>query len=73
MKINIENLKAQLQGRDLNVYQKADALSEFNKLLDYIEELEGGKKMVSCKNCDKDDMMLTCSKCNKVLIEPKNK
>lgn len=40
MKIQIENLKAQMQGRDLNIYQKADALIEFNKLLDYVEELE---------------------------------
>ena len=40
MKIQIENLKAQMQGRDLNIHQKADALIEFNKLLDYVEELE---------------------------------
>ncbi len=40
MKIEIENLKAQMQGRKLNIYQKADALIEFNKLLDYVEELE---------------------------------
>lgn len=40
MKIQIENLKAQMQGRKLNIYQKADALIEFNKLLDYVEELE---------------------------------
>ena len=40
MKIQIENLKAQMQGRELNIYQKADALIEFNKLLDYVEELE---------------------------------
>ena len=40
MKIQIENLKAQMRGRELNIYQKADALIEFNKLLDYVEELE---------------------------------
>ena len=40
MKIQIENLKAQMQGRKLSIYQKADALIEFNKLLDYVEELE---------------------------------
>lgn len=40
MKIQIENLKAQMQGRELNIYQKADALIEFNKLLDYVQELE---------------------------------
>ena len=40
MKIQIENLKAQMQGRNLTIHQKADALIEFNKLLDYVEELE---------------------------------
>ena len=40
MKIDIENLKAQMQGIELNIYQKADALIEFNKLLDYVEDLE---------------------------------
>lgn len=40
MKIQIENLKAQMQGIELNIHQKADALIEFNKLLDYVEELE---------------------------------
>ncbi|WP_156113328.1 hypothetical protein [Wocania ichthyoenteri] len=40
MKIEIENLKAQMTGRELNIYQKADALIEFNKLLDYVNELE---------------------------------
>ena len=40
MKIQIENLKAQMQGRELNICQKADALIEFNKLLDYVQELE---------------------------------
>ena len=40
MKIEIENLKAQMIGRELNIYQKADALIEFNKLIDYVNELE---------------------------------
>lgn len=39
-KPQIENLKAQMQGKELNIYQKADALIEFNKLLNYISELE---------------------------------
>ncbi len=38
MKEIIENLKAKMQGRELNIYQKADALIEFNKLIDYVEE-----------------------------------
>jgi hypothetical protein len=40
MRIQVENLKAQMQGINLNIYEKADALIEFNKLLDYVEELE---------------------------------
>jgi hypothetical protein len=40
MKIKIENLKAKMSGARLNIYQKADALIEFNKLIDYVEELE---------------------------------
>ncbi len=40
MKIEIENLKAQMTGIELNIYQKADALIEFNKLLDYVNKLE---------------------------------
>lgn len=38
--VQIENLKAQMQGKELNIHQKADALIEFNRLLDYVEELE---------------------------------
>jgi len=40
MKIQIENLKAQMRGVELNIHQLADALIEFNKLLDYTENLE---------------------------------
>lgn len=40
MKIQIENLKALMTGKELNIHQKADALIEFNKLLDYVDELE---------------------------------
>jgi len=40
MKIEIENLKAYMQGWELNIYQRADALIEFNKLIDYVIELE---------------------------------
>lgn len=39
-KPQIENLKAWMTGRDLNLYQKADAVIEFNKLLDYVEHIE---------------------------------
>jgi hypothetical protein len=40
MKIQIEKLKTQI-GRELNMCQNSlNALIEFNKLLDYVEELE---------------------------------
>ena len=40
MKIQIENLRAQMRGAQLNGYQRALALDEYYKLLDYVEELE---------------------------------
>lgn len=40
MKIQIENLRAQMRGVQLNSYQRALALDEYYKLLDYVEELE---------------------------------
>ena len=40
MKIQIENLKAQMQGKKLNLHQRADALIEFNKLVEYVKELK---------------------------------
>ena len=40
MKIQIENLRAQMRGVQLNGYQRALALNEYYKLLDYVEELE---------------------------------
>jgi hypothetical protein len=40
MKIQIENLRAQMRGVQLNSYQRALALNEYYKLIDYVEELE---------------------------------
>ena len=40
MKIQIENLRAQMRGVQLNSYQRALALDEYYKLLEYVEELE---------------------------------
>ena len=40
MKIQIENLMAQIRGVQLNGYQRALALDEYYKLLDYVEELD---------------------------------
>jgi hypothetical protein len=36
----IENLNHQQNGHNLNVFQKADAIIEFHKLIKYIEHLE---------------------------------
>jgi hypothetical protein len=40
MKIQIENLRAQMRGVQLNAYQQGLALDEYFKLLDYVNELE---------------------------------
>jgi hypothetical protein len=40
MKIQIENLNAQMRGVKLTLHQRADALIEFNKLVEYTESLE---------------------------------
>ena len=40
MKIQIENLRAQMKGVQLNAYQRGLALDEYYKLLDYVDELE---------------------------------
>ena len=40
MKIHIDNLTAKMKGFDLNIYQEADALVDFNRLVDYVDKLE---------------------------------
>ena len=40
MEIQIENLRAKMRGVQLNNYQRALALDEYHKLLDYVEKLE---------------------------------
>ena len=35
-----ENLTAWITGRNLNVFQKADAVIEYNKLLEYVKVIE---------------------------------
>ena len=40
MKIQIENLRAQMRGVQLSSYQRALAMNEYYKLLDYVEKLE---------------------------------
>ena len=46
------NLTAFIQGHNLNVFQKADAVIEYNKLLEYTEHLEG-----EVKTCDLADVV----------------
>jgi transposase-like protein len=77
MKIEIENLKALVHLWNLNVYQKALAISEFNKLLDYVNELEQATKdnsIINCPFCSNEmkGIKLThykCKKCNEYFTD----
>lgn len=60
MKIQIENLKALMTGRELNIHQKANALIEFNKLLDYVDELE----QLTIPIVSEQSEQLVCDRCN---------
>ena len=40
MKIEINNLTALIQGRDLNLYQRSLAVEEWHKLLNHVDEME---------------------------------
>jgi hypothetical protein len=40
MKIEINNLTALIQGRDLNLYQRSLAVEEWHKLLNHVKEME---------------------------------
>lgn len=57
MKIEIANLTALVKGHDLNHYQRALALQEWEKLLAHVEKLEGvnnpGGVLRDCDNCGK--------------------
>lgn len=75
MKIQIETLTQKMQGRKLNIYQEADALIEFNKLTDYVEEMERKIEQIEsqkdfCK-CEKPKAnypeMIWCDICTKVI------
>lgn len=43
-----KNLTAWVTGRNLNVFQKADAVIEYNKLLDYVSKLEKAISVIQC-------------------------
>lgn len=65
MKIQIENLKAQMRGVKLNIHQLADALIEFNKLIEHVETLESkvgnlGLFSVSGCFCDAPEHIKPC-------------
>jgi len=61
MNIQIENLKAYTSGRNLNVFQKADAIDEFNKLLNYVDDLEKQLKLCEVGVTFKDKQDTTFS------------
>lgn len=72
-----ENLTAWVTGRNLNVFQKADAVIEYNKLLDYVKVIEeqlriGGvvKSFCECKeepSCRIQYNKYYCNTCDKEL------
>lgn len=57
MDLQIENLNAKLAGHKLNIYQKADAKKELNKLIEYVNELE-----TKVENLGLFDVRLSCFK-----------
>jgi hypothetical protein len=52
-----ENLTAWVTGRNLNVFQKADAVIEYNKLLEYVDNLEKAINYTQC--CESDSEQFT--------------
>jgi hypothetical protein len=60
MKIEINNLTALIQGRELNLYQRRLALEEWHKLLNYVDEIEQALSMADVSDrhswLNKDDL-----------------
>jgi hypothetical protein len=62
MKPDIENLKVWMSGRSTTGYQRALGMREFEKLLDYVAELEqlrqppvvGRSEQLVCDLCNED-------------------
>ena len=77
MKIEIENLKQLIYGRELTAYQKALAMNEWSKLQQYVNDLEKLNIPAVIKSvCDCDnpkpmarnlDETITCITCRKVI------
>jgi hypothetical protein len=84
MKIEINNLTALIQGRDLTLYQRSLAVEEWHKLLNHVDEMEQalslagvvGRSEQSCKHPDSCAMGYYhqigdyyCSKCQKTGLQ----
>jgi hypothetical protein len=71
MKVEIYNLIALIQGRNLNLYQRSLAMQEWYKLLNHIDEMEQalslgavvGRSEQSCRNFLSDGTTTSASKC----------
>ena len=71
MKIEINNLTALIQGRDLNLYQRSLAVEEWHKLLNHVEEMEQalslgivvGQSEQLCDYCKKPLENTCCNDC----------
>ena len=53
MKPNTHNLTSWAKGNNLNVFQKSDAIIEYDNLLQYVSKLEKALNII--KNFDEDD------------------
>ena len=73
MKPDIENLKVWISGRSTTGYQRALGMREFEKLLDYVAEMEQLRQppvissVCTCRNAEleKDSLVpVYCHNCN---------
>ena len=63
MKVEINNLTALIQGRDLNLYQRSLAVEEWHKLLNHVKEME---QALSIANTVGQSEQLVCDVCEKI-------
>jgi hypothetical protein len=73
MKLEIENLKSWIYGKNTTGYQRALAMGEFEKLLDYVAELEQLRQpaVISSLPChhnfiQKDTYWKSCTHCGMI-------